>query len=170
MNHRLVWGLGGAAATVLVLALGWGLVHPAGAHPTSVVGRPAPELTVQVLGGGRLRLSELRGRPVVLNFWASWCGPCHEEQPVLDAAARRLQGRVSFVGVDLRDSTAAAQAYRRQEAVPYPVGSARIPAAYGVTGPPETFFIDSQGVVVARFVGPLDGPALNRYLQLVGIG
>jgi cytochrome c biogenesis protein CcmG/thiol:disulfide interchange protein DsbE len=166
----LGWGAGGAAAAVLLAALAWGLAHPANGAPDAVLGRPAPDLVVQRLDGGQVKLSELRGRPVVLNFWASWCAPCRQEEAALESAAQRWSGTVAFIGVDIEDSPEAARAYQEQVHYPYPVGpSASSISAYGVRAPPETFFIDGRGVVVARFLGPLDSSLIDRYLQLLGV-
>jgi cytochrome c biogenesis protein CcmG/thiol:disulfide interchange protein DsbE len=169
---RAAWAAAVAGAAVLVTALAWGLAHPASGPADAVLGRPAPNLVVQGLDGTPASLAALRGRPVVLNFWASWCAPCRQEEEPLKAAAQRLEGRVAFLGVDFRDSPAAALATQERVRYPYPVGPAAggIPAPYEVTAPPETFFLDSRGVVVARFVGPLDASLIDRYLQLVGAG
>ena len=169
---RVAWAAAVAGAAVLVAALAWGLVHPASRPPDAVLGQPAPNLVVQGLDGTPTSLAALRGRPVVLNFWASWCAPCRQEEEPLKAAAQRLQGRAAFLGVDFRDSPAAARATQDRVHYPYPVGPAGDagPALYGVTAPPETFFLDARGVVVARFTGPLDTDLIDRYLQLVGAG
>jgi len=168
---RLAWVAAGAGTVVLVAALAWGLAHPASGPADAVLGKPAPNLVVQTLDGTPASLAALRGQPVVLNFWASWCAPCRQEEAPLKAAAQRLEGRVAFLGVDFRDSPEAARATQQRVQYPYPVGPAAgdIPAMYGVTAPPETFFLDSHGVVAARFVGPLDASLIDRYLQLVGV-
>jgi cytochrome c biogenesis protein CcmG/thiol:disulfide interchange protein DsbE len=165
------WVGGGVAASLLLAALGWGLLHPATIPTSSVVGQAAPDLTLRAIEGPSVRLSDFRGRAVVLNFWASWCAPCRQEQRALEDSALRWQGRVQFLGVDFEDDPAAAAGYQRQARYPYPVGPAQrgIPAAYAVSAPPETFFVDARGVVVARFLGPLDEPAIARYLQLAGV-
>ena len=168
---KLAWGVAGLAAVALLAALGWGLVHSASKQAETVLGRPAPDIVVQNLDGGRTSLAALRGRPVVLNFWASWCEPCRQEEGALKAAAQRRLGTVAFLGVDIQDSPAAARAYLTQARYPYPVGQPvfAVPAAYGVKAPPETFFIDARGMVAARFLGPLDEGLIDRYLQLLGV-
>jgi cytochrome c biogenesis protein CcmG, thiol:disulfide interchange protein DsbE len=170
-GRRLAWGGAATAAVIVLSAMAWGLAHPANTPADAVLGKPAPELVVQGLDGAQARLSALRGRPVVLNFWASWCAPCRQEEGPLRAAAQRWTGRVAFLGVDFRDSPDAARAAQDRARYPYPVGPAQdgIPAAYGVNEPPETFFIDDRGVVVARFLGPLDADLIQRYLQLVRV-
>lgn len=165
----LGWGAGLAVAALLVAAAGWGMLHPQGTTSSDLIGRPAPALVVRAFDGTTVSLADLRGRPVVLNFWASWCAPCRQEDPSLQQAARE-HGRVAFLGVAFKDSDSSARAYANETQHPYPVGEAVAgdPSRFGVTGPPETFFIDPNGLVAARFVGPLDGSLLSRYLQLVG--
>jgi cytochrome c biogenesis protein CcmG/thiol:disulfide interchange protein DsbE len=170
--RAIAWGAAAVACAVLIAALAWGLLHPANPTTAAVVGKPAPEIEVRALvGDSVVRLSDLRGRPVVLNFWASWCGPCRQEAPALTQAARSLGPRVAFLGVDFADSDRAARTALAQAGYPYPVGPAvdGIPAEYGVTSPPVTYFIDRQGVVAAHFSGPLDESSIRRYLQLVGV-
>ena len=163
------WAAAGVAAAVLVGALGWGLLHPAASSRAAALGRPAPDIVVEKLEGGQVRLSDLRGRPVVLNFWASWCGPCQAEEAALKQAASSREGRVAFLGVDFRDAPEAARAYQERARMPYPVGppAAGIPPGYGPVQPPETFFIDRSGVITAHFEGPVTSTVMDRYLQLV---
>lgn len=171
MNGRLLgWGFAAAGTLVLLGALGWGLLHPASAG-TTLLGRAAPEIAVQQLDGGVTRLSDLRGRPVVLNFWASWCAPCQAESQELKQAAEARGSQVAFVGVDVNDAPAAARAYQERNRLPYPIGPAAggVPAAYAPVQPPMTYFIDRDGVAVARFDGPLTGALIGRYLQLAGV-
>jgi cytochrome c biogenesis protein CcmG, thiol:disulfide interchange protein DsbE len=168
-GRRAAWAAAGAAAAVLLAAMAWGLSHPASAPPDAVLGQQAPDVVVQGLDGGTASVAGLEGRPVVLNFWASWCAPCRQEEGTLKDAAQRWQGRVAFLGVNFRDSLDGARATQERVRYPYPVGPAAdgVPAAYGVTAPPETFFLDARGTVVARFVGPMDANVIERYLQLV---
>lgn len=121
------------------------------------VGLPVPDFTLPGLAGGRVRLSDLRGRPVVLNVWASWCNPCREEFPMLRSAQRRYRrDRLVVVGVSFRDIAADARAFARSERADWPL--ARDPggifaAAYGVNRVPQTFFVDADGVLVSRVFG-----------------
>lgn len=118
-----------------------------------------PPAVRRAISDGRVDLTELRGRPLVVNFWASWCLPCREEAPLLNAAARASRGRVVFLGVDVRDLRENATAFSREFATPYASvrdRSDRAYRAYGLTGVPETFFIDASGRVVAHVPGVLD--------------
>lgn len=173
MSLRIGVAAGAVLGAVFVLgALGWALLGPTRALGTPLVGRPAPDLVVRTFDGQRVGLGEMRGRPVVLNFWASWCAPCRTEMPVLSQSAKAHSGQVGFLGVDVRDSDGAARAFLEQTAPTYPVGIAvsGTPSAYGVDAAlPQTFFIDQRGRVQAHSAGQLTGIAVEGYLkELVG--
>ncbi|MBA2333094.1 MAG: TlpA family protein disulfide reductase [Actinobacteria bacterium] len=126
-------------------------------------GKPvaAPNFTLAELdGSGELSLESLRGKAVVLNFWASWCGPCKDETPLLQKSWERWQGKdVVFVGIDVKDFRGDARAFVRKFGVTYPNvydGKGSTIGRYGVTGFPETYFIDPRGRVVYRIAGPVD--------------
>lgn len=150
-----------------MLSLAWGLQHAALASP-QLLGRPAPNLAIQLLDGTHLDVTAQRGRPVVLNFWASWCGPCASELPVLSAAQLR-NPRVQFLGAAMQDSSGGVGAFEKSHPHSYPVGLIveGTYQSYGVVGPPVTVFIDQQGLVTATFSGPLDAPTLDHYLGLI---
>ena len=152
---------------VLMLSLAWGLQHAALASPP-LLGRTAPELGIQTQAGQQVRVGGLRGQPVVLNFWASWCAPCVQELPVLSdgAAAHPMVG---FLGADNQDTASGFTSFEASHGHPYPVGPIIEGSyqSYGVAGLPATFFIDPQGHVAASFSGPLDKVTLDRYLALI---
>jgi len=106
------------------------------------------------LAEGYVSLSELRGSPVVLNFWASWCSPCQREAALLASAAKARRGRVVFVGVDVNDLTGDARHFLRVHDVPYVVvhSNSSITARFGLIGLPETFYLDAHGRIVAMNV------------------
>jgi cytochrome c biogenesis protein CcmG, thiol:disulfide interchange protein DsbE len=157
INKRVL--IAGAAVVVPLLAV---LIANLGRDPHSVrsplIGRPAPEFALAPVGGGQaVRLESFRGRPVVINFWATWCVPCFEEHAALAAAARGLPD-VQFLGVVYEDEEAKTQAFLKDHGSAYPSlmdADGRTAIAYGVFGVPETFFIDGQGRIVEKFVGPL---------------
>ena len=108
------------------------------------------------LTDGRLELAELRGRPVVINFWASWCHPCKQEAGAFAAVAARYGGQVAFVGIDVQDLESSAEKFLKRYKVNYVVvrdRSDKTYTAYGLTGIPETFFVDRRGRAVAHAVG-----------------
>ncbi|GAB5603230.1 TlpA disulfide reductase family protein [Thermus sp. FJN-A] len=136
--------------------------------------KPAPEFTLPVLlpyraaWGEELRLSQHFGRPIVLNFWASWCPPCRREAPMLEAYWQRYQDQVLFLGVNFQDTEEAALAFIQEFGLSFPSVAdprGRVGIDYGVYGLPETFFIDAEGRVLARHVGELKPKDLEGYLR-----
>ena len=162
------WSLGGLLTGALLATLGWGLSHPAPGAASAVTGRPAPALTVRTFDGHTVAVADLRGRPLVLHFWASWCTPCRTEAPVISAAAAGAPD-IAFLSAAMEDSDAPARNFQASFPLPTPVGldAAAGYLRYGVTGPPETYFIDRAGIVRFRHLGPLDAAALQGYLEKI---
>jgi cytochrome c biogenesis protein CcmG/thiol:disulfide interchange protein DsbE len=153
--------------SVLMLSLAWGLQHAALARP-AIIGNAAPRLAIQTLDGSQVDVGALRGKPVVLDFWASWCVSCAEDLPILSSASTAHPG-IAFVGAAMQDTAGSVRDFEQRHPHPYPVGQivGGDYQAYGVSAPPVTFFIDAQGVVVASFAGPLDAQTINHYLGLI---
>jgi len=111
-------------------------------------GQPAPDFSLPLVGGGTLSSGDLKGSPVVVNFWASWCDPCNQEAPDLQATWQQYRSKgVRVVGVDYEDQQPDAQAFVAKYGVTYPSVTDRggqLATAFGVRGVPETFFIDTQ--------------------------
>jgi len=167
--NRQVLGLGLALAAPFVAVLGSGLGRDTQRIASPLVGRPAPSFRLAPLDGGpEVALEALRGRPVVLNFWASWCAQCRDEHELLMRASRALESSVRFVGVVHRDRPESALDFLLRHGSAFPSlldPDGRTAIAYGLYGIPETFFIDRHGTIVAKHIGPLDAASLAVYLR-----
>ena len=161
---------------VLVLAffavLAFGLANRSSATGRSGmtrIGKPAPQFAMQLLDGGEFRLSDHEGRPLVINFWASWCPPCRQESPAFERQWRRYRDTgIQFVGVDIQDDVSDAEAYVREFGLTFPNGldpDGKITIDYGVIGLPVTFFVGSSGIVEGRWVGAIPEEKLEEWVN-----
>jgi cytochrome c biogenesis protein CcmG, thiol:disulfide interchange protein DsbE len=144
----------GLVALLLALLV-WKLAQGSGKEAS--IGKAAPDFTLNRIDRpGRLQLASLRGKVVVLNFWASWCFPCKQEAPALAAAAKRWSDRVVVLGVDVNDFAGDARKFARKYGLDYALVHDNhnvTSPKYGLTGLPETFFIDRRGKVVQHVPG-----------------
>lgn len=148
-----------AIAVLGVMAVALALLLP-GAKTT---GRAAPALPARALNGSSVTLASLRGRPAVVNFFASWCEPCVREAPAVQRAYGRLTGRVGMVAVDWSDGRDSALAFLKRFHWTLPVledPSGLVGDRYGISGLPTTFVLDRDGRIVQRLTGPLTTAAL----------
>jgi cytochrome c biogenesis protein CcmG/thiol:disulfide interchange protein DsbE len=169
--NRTVLLVGVAIAAALIGILFLGLGKNPNEIRTPLIGKPAPTFVLREVGTDRIvDLAQLRGKPVVLNFWATWCGPCWEEHPVLVANARMLQPQVQFLGVVFQDTDDKILSFLRQRGSSYPTvvdDKGKTAIAYGVGGIPETYFIDAAGVIRAKYNGPMSPDILQQHLKSV---
>jgi len=137
-----------------------------------LVGRPAPAFALVPVGGGAsVTSASLRGKPLVLNFWATWCAPCLEEHETLQRTAAALGRDVQFLGVVYEDEEDRVKAFQQRHGASYPSlldpeGKAAI--AYGVAGVPETYFIDASGTIQAKYGYPLNEETMAENLRKIG--
>jgi len=138
---------------------------------TGTVGKPAAAFTIQKLDGtGSLTLDDIKGKVAIVNFFASWCVPCKEENPALVRVYERYSASrdVVFLGVLYQDSRDSGLAYVNDNGVVWPTASdddGRVAFAYGVFGIPETYFIDASGVIQGRHIGPIDESTLVTAIE-----
>ncbi|HLC40193.1 MAG TPA: TlpA disulfide reductase family protein [Methylomirabilota bacterium] len=153
----------------LLALLGYGMTREPKYIPSPLIARPAPSFTLPLFDGSVLRLEDLRGKVVFLNFWATWCLPCREEAPILEAAWRQYKDQgVVFVGVNIQDDQSRARAFLEEFHITYPNGvdhGGKIAVDYGVWGLPETFFIDRDGRIMYKHIGAIGPELIARKLD-----
>jgi cytochrome c biogenesis protein CcmG/thiol:disulfide interchange protein DsbE len=174
-RHTARW----VAVSVLVVAAG--LIAVLATRPVAVgqassalLGKPAPGIdaapasTVSTVSGGSFRLGSLMGRWVVINFFASWCPPCQQEESQLAvfSNSHKGAGQPVVLGIVYDDSASNAVSFLRSAHADYTavVDPGDLKVAYGVTGPPETFVVAPTGVVVAHYIGPISVSDLNQVI------
>jgi cytochrome c biogenesis protein CcmG/thiol:disulfide interchange protein DsbE len=160
----------GAVVVSLLFLLWFGLQQKeiAGSKVVNVPFTNAPNFSLGLFDGSTFTLSDSlqTGKPVVVNFWASWCGPCADEAPLLQASAQRNGDRFTFIGVNVQDLDSDAQAFLRKYNISYPNGSGNagpISVQYGMRGVPETYFIAPDGRLVRKW-NTLTGADLDQFL------
>ena len=170
--HLLPLGLFACLALIFLLRIQSG-VDPS-AIPSALVGGPAPAFDLPALTGAGvpgLKRADLMGKVTIVNVFASWCVPCRQEQPALNALASKFAGndRVRLVGINYKDQPDKAQAFLDEVGNPYSaIGSdrdGRVGIDWGVYGVPETYVVDAAGVVRHKFIGPLTGNEIGAEMQ-----
>lgn len=155
-------------ALVVLLVAGSGWIWASRASPTSAalnnapeaaIGQLAPNFTLETLDGDIFELAATRGQPVVLNFWATWCGPCRRELPALQSTAERYADELLIVAVDQAEAPSTIQPYVEELALSFTIPLDRdnaVAGAYGVKGLPTTYFIDQDGIIRQIWSGEMN--------------
>ncbi len=178
-SRRSVIGLSvtSAASAALLLVLLLRLISAgntlAATSTSPLVGHAAPDFTITVWNPGStaktVRLAEFKGSPVVINFWASWCSDCVQEQYVFSEMYAKYQAQgVKFVGIAFQDTQADGSTFLAKYDVAYPCGpdvSGSAPTDYIVTGVPETIYVGRDGKVVSKTIGAVDDGSMDRAIQ-----
>jgi cytochrome c biogenesis protein CcmG, thiol:disulfide interchange protein DsbE len=162
MRRRLLLAVAGIAVALVLLQV-------VGARSEGGPYDAAPTFEVpQLDGDGVITLTSLRGSPVVLNFWATWCVPCREEMPDLEAVHADLGDRVRFVGINNRDTRRVARVFLRETGVTYPSGfdpRGQVAAAYEILGMPTTILIRGDGTIAQKRTGAVSERQLRRMIE-----
>ncbi|MGC4122683.1 MAG: redoxin domain-containing protein [Myxococcales bacterium] len=170
MNLKILL-VGMALAAALLVVLGGGLVVGNGEAQASGVGQPVPAFELpSVASGSRVSSASLRGKPAVVNFWATWCTGCREEHQELQQAARDFEGRAGFLGISVDDDASAVRKFLDEHGSAYPVVVDRLSqtaSAFGATGVPQTYFLDANGIVVATLQGPVSAKQIAETLTAI---
>jgi len=156
----------------LLVLLGYGFYRDPRHIPSPLVGNPAPPFTVTLFDGKTVSLSELRGKTVFINFWASWCLPCRDEARDLEAAWHGYKEdqneNVVFLGINIQDKKKNALEFIKEFGITFPNGpdaNGHISVDYGVWGIPEAFFVSPEGTITYKHVGALPWPILSSKLR-----
>ena len=144
------------ALVIYVMARGFGM-NPH-AVPFLLSGKPAPDFHIKRLDSdAQVSLSQFKGKPIVINFWATWCRPCAQQHPVLEWAARKYSGQVVFLGIVFEDSEANTKRFLSQHGFGFIQlfdPHSTVAVDYGVSGVPETYFIDLNGIIHHKVASP----------------
>ncbi len=145
-----------ALVIAVIIFFAFGLRVQGQSQPSS---GPAPDFTLKTFDGPTVRLSDLKGKVVVVNFWASWCVPCRDEETLLEQTYEQYKNRgVVFLGVDWVDPEPDARAYLKQYNITYPTGpdlGTTIGPLYRIKGVPETYFVGKDGNLAGNSLGPI---------------
>ena len=181
-NEFTVVRLPGRGAFLLAWVLAFGSpssaahaqhAHPAGKKAGPQIGAAAMPFELKTLDGESISLTSFRGKPLVMNFFASWCDPCREEMPLInDLAAKAATDDYSILAVAVEDSRSAVTQYAKESKLIFPIAldlNSTVKRAYRIFGPPATFFVDRKGTIRDIIIGPLTPERASTALKKAGI-
>lgn len=172
----------GAGLGVLIL-FGFGYVNSiAGIQITSKqnesrlapeVGSPAPDFQLDTLSGETVRLSDFRGKTVLLNFWATWCAPCRLEMPAIESRFEEHKSDLAVLGINFDEPASDVQAFAQELGLTFTIlldPGGEVQKLYKIRGYPSTYILDADGVVRIQHIGVMTGDQLDGYLSQLGVG
>ncbi|MBI5816202.1 MAG: TlpA family protein disulfide reductase [Nitrospinae bacterium] len=161
-------------AAFMALLISSALAAPAFAADASAAPAPAPSFDMELAEGGKLSLASLKGKAVILNFWATWCGPCKKEMPALEAAHRKHKGNgVTVVGVNFDQEKGMVNSFLKPLDVTFPNAldaAGKTAEKYGVMGLPTTIFINGKGLIVGQHTGAITADQLEGWIAKMAPG
>ena len=171
---RLALPIGFAVFFAMEPATGWPQHdHPAGQSSPPVAGSPASSFELKALDGKPAGLTNFHGKPLVMNFFASWCDPCRDEMPLInELASRAAKDGYNVLGIAVEDGRAAVTEFAKEAKLVFPIAldlNSTVKRAYRVFGPPATFFIDAQGVIRDIVLGPMTQERAREGLKKAGV-
>jgi len=172
MNKKVLFPLVGVIFSGFIGLMIFGLFYASDPHeiPSNLIGTNARDFHVVTFNGQEINLSDFRGQPVIVNFWASWCISCRQEAKIVEAAYQKYrdQGAV-FIGLAINDERSASLRFIRKYGKTYLLAPddliGTISLNYGVTAAPETFFIDTKGVIQDKAMGPVRPGQIDKFLD-----
>ena len=174
LRHKVLSAVIAVCVAGSLIAIG--VIGSASGQPARPATVAAPAFSLPLLGddsGQQVTLSKYRGQPLIINFFASWCGPCKTETPLLASFYRNEKGKMALVGLDENDTVANATAFTHANSVSYPVGwdpHFDVGSAYGVNALPQTFFLNARHQIVDRVFGKVTLASLHKGIALATAG
>ncbi|MHB1957265.1 MAG: TlpA family protein disulfide reductase [Sulfobacillus sp.] len=169
MRMRKIWAIG------IALVLAVGIVAGFQWKDQQIAALPAvghipPDFTLLSTTGETVTLSQLKGKPTFINFWASWCGPCQQETPDLERMYEKYGKRIAFYGINATafDRLGAVESFIRHYHLTYPIlldQSGSVMKSYDILGIPDSYFINRQGVVISKVVGPMSAGVMKKQFE-----
>jgi cytochrome c biogenesis protein CcmG/thiol:disulfide interchange protein DsbE len=175
-RHKVITGITALfIVAIIAVSLATNGTSASPGNPAAATGSsngPAPGFTLPALGqsGQQVSLSQYQGKPVIVNFWASWCEPCQQETPLLASWYEQQHGHVVLLGLDENDTTANALKFAHAKGVSYPIGfdpRVTVALAYGADGLPQTFFLNAKHRIVDHVLGAVTKAELAKGLRLM---